>query len=78
MRVNTAVNDRHANTRAIPPGLPGHVGADGLGGDIQSAGQTAVGRDISDQWINLERPDFGRRQPKMESPYMPEAAYDLI
>ena len=68
MRVDAAVDHGHADAGAVPPGLPGGVGADGLRSDIQAAGYGAIGRDISDQRIQFQRPDFGRRQEQVRRP----------
>jgi hypothetical protein len=47
MRVDAAVDHGHPDASAVPPGLPGDVGAHGLSGDIQTAGHRAIGRDVS-------------------------------
>jgi hypothetical protein len=78
MRVDAAVDHRHADPGAVPPGLPGDVGAHRLRGDIQSAGHGPIGRHISDQRIELQRPDLGRRQKQVDSLDVPEAPYDLV
>ena len=78
MRVDAAVDDGHADAGAVPPGLPGDVSAHGLSGDIQTAGHGAIGRHISDQWIELQRPYLGRRQAEMGGLDVPEAPFDLL
>ena len=77
VRIDAAIDHGHADARAVIPGLPGGVGADRLRGDIQAAGYGAVGRDISDQRIQFQRPDFGRRQKQVDGFHVPEAADDL-
>jgi len=78
MREDAAIDHGHADPGAVPPGLPGDIGANGLSGHVQMAGHSAIGRDISDLWIARQRPDLGRRQKQVDSLDVPEAPYDLV
>ena len=78
MRVDAAVDHGYADAGPVPTGLPGGVCTDGLGGDVEGAGQRAIGRHISDLRVGGHRPDLSRRQEEVDSLDVLESPYNLV
>src|SRR5690348_13615769 len=51
---NSAVDDRHSDTRSVPPVLQCGIGVHGRLSKLQAARDLAVWRDITDVWMRSD------------------------